>query len=89
MRYIIAAIVASLNELLAPIIGRFNSFMMELNFKEHHGIGNQAYSTATNFHRLKDYFKFELGINLAEGTIDTPLMLGTEIEKLYSKDWGN
>lgn len=40
--------------------------MIELNFKEHHGIGNQAYSTATNFHRLKDYFKFELGIDLAD-----------------------
>ena len=40
--------------------------MMKLNYEEHHGIGNQAYSTATNFHRLKDYFKHELGIEVKD-----------------------
>lgn len=40
--------------------------MMELNFERHHGIGNQAYSTATNFHRLKDYFKEELKISVED-----------------------
>ena len=40
--------------------------MMELNLERHHGIGNQAYSTATNFHRLKDYFKDELKIHVKD-----------------------
>lgn len=36
--------------------------MMKLNRQNIHGIGNSAYSTATNFHRLKDYFSYELGL---------------------------
>lgn len=40
--------------------------MQDLNKENVHGIGNQAYSTGTNFHRLKDYFNNELGILIDE-----------------------
>ncbi|MRT17166.1 hypothetical protein F3C99_09370 [Vitellibacter sp. q18] len=38
--------------------------MMKLNSQNVHGIGNSSYSTGTNFHRLKDYFSFELGLEM-------------------------
>jgi hypothetical protein len=45
--------------------------MIELNRSNVHGLGNQAFSRGTNFHRLKDYFSSELNIVVPD-------------EKLYS-----
>ena len=43
--------------------------MRNFNSIENHGIGNQAYSTATNFHRLKDYFKHELNLEIEDSLL--------------------
>ena len=43
--------------------------MRDLNKTNVHGIGNQAYSTGTNFHRLKDYFRSELNVAIEDDTL--------------------
>lgn len=37
-----------------------------LNRLNIHGLGNPVYSTAVNFHRLEDYFKFDLNIEVSD-----------------------
>ena len=43
--------------------------MRNLNKEFVHGIGNQAYSTGTNFHRLKDHFRGDLGISIEDDVL--------------------
>ncbi len=43
--------------------------MRELNKTHVHGLGNQSFSTGTNFHRLKDYFCDELNISIEESLL--------------------
>jgi hypothetical protein len=55
-----------LNHYNKPLSNQELLTMRDLNKNHIHGIGNQAYSTGTNFHRLKDYFKDELKIEITD-----------------------
>ncbi len=60
----ITSINTTLNHHNKPLSNSELYSMRILNRENIHGIGNQSYSTGTNFHRLKDYFREELNINI-------------------------
>lgn len=49
-----------------PVSDKALPVMRALNQQNVHGIGNQAYSFGTNFHRTKDYLQSERGIYLPD-----------------------
>lgn len=57
---------ANMNHYNKPLSNSELLAMRNLNKINVHGIGNQAYSTGTNFHRLKHYFRNELNIKITD-----------------------
>ena len=76
----------SLNHHNEPLSLKELHNMLELNRKNIHGLGNQSFSTATNFHRLKDYFSNELGIEVKNSILFKDARIKNNNIKLAKKN---